>query len=220
MGWGIGSIGSILNDVTGVTSGARQSQKYALQSGAINNAYQKEFAQNAHQWEMQDFRNAGLNPVLSAGGSGTGASGGGVSAGTAASSGINPIETAIGAWNGIEQAQNTGADTKRKNAETLNTEADTLLKQADTDLKQVQYLKIQYENANTQEEKKEIMARIRLLNKQHEETEEKIKLLQRTSGPTSHKGGNINIPTIELGGSFDKGIYGRIGGKVGVEWDS
>lgn len=132
MGWGIGSIGSILNDITGVTSGARQSQKYALQSAQINNAYQKEFAQNAHQWEMQDLRNAGLNPVLSAGGSGTGASGGGVNSAVNAGSGIDPISTGIGAWQGMENAINTGADTNRKNAEINNVNQDTILKRWQT----------------------------------------------------------------------------------------
>lgn len=65
-----GSVGKIFNDITGVTNSAK-----------INNQYQKEFAQNAHQWEVKDLQSAGLNPILSAGGSGATASGGG-SAGT------------------------------------------------------------------------------------------------------------------------------------------
>lgn len=32
--------------------------------------YQKQMMQNAHQWEVEDLRKAGLNPILSAGGSG------------------------------------------------------------------------------------------------------------------------------------------------------
>lgn len=64
------SIGKIFNDVTGVTNSAK-----------VNNQYQKEFAKNAHQWEVEDLKKSGLNPILSAGGSGASASGGG-SAGT------------------------------------------------------------------------------------------------------------------------------------------
>lgn len=42
-------------------------------NAAINDAsiaFQREAAQNAHQWEVEDLRKAGLNPILSAGGSG------------------------------------------------------------------------------------------------------------------------------------------------------
>lgn len=123
----LSSVGGLLNDVTGATSAGQQSQKYAEKSAKLNNAYQKEFAKNAHQWEVEDLKKAGLNPVLSAN-SGASASGGGVSSGNVSNSGINPIETAIGAWNGYEQARNTGADTNRKNAEIDNIHADTLLK--------------------------------------------------------------------------------------------
>lgn len=46
--------------------------------------WERERAQNAHQWEVQDLRNAGLNPVLSAGGSGA------VTGGISAPSGFFP----------------------------------------------------------------------------------------------------------------------------------
>lgn len=41
-----------------------------------NLTFQREMAQNAHQYEVEDLRKAGLNPILSSGGSGASASGG------------------------------------------------------------------------------------------------------------------------------------------------
>ncbi len=62
------SIGSMLNNITGATSAAQ-----------LNNRYQKEFAQNAHQYETEDLEKAGLNRILSVNGGGASASGGGTS---------------------------------------------------------------------------------------------------------------------------------------------
>lgn len=85
-------IGSLINNVTGVTNSMAQAQKYALQNAAVNNQYQKEFAKNAHQWEMNDLMAAGLNPALTAtGGSGASASGGGSFGGGGGNAAGNPI---------------------------------------------------------------------------------------------------------------------------------
>lgn len=87
------SMGGLLNDITGATSSAALQQKYALQNAAINHAYQKEFAQNAHQWEMEDLKKAGLNPALTAtGGAGASASGGGSFGGGGGQSAMNPFD--------------------------------------------------------------------------------------------------------------------------------
>lgn len=50
----------------------RSSEKAAKRSIA----FQREMAKNAHQYEVEDLRKAGLNPILSAGGPGASASGG------------------------------------------------------------------------------------------------------------------------------------------------
>lgn len=84
--------GSFLNNITGASSAAKQSQKYALEQMAQSNAYQKEFAQNAHQWEIQDLKAAGLNPILSADGSGAIASGGQTGAGASNQAPISPLD--------------------------------------------------------------------------------------------------------------------------------
>lgn len=86
------SIGRILNNITGASSAASQSQKYALEQMTQSNAYQKEFAQNAHQWEVQDLIKSGLNPILSADDSGAIASGGQTGAGANNQAPISPLD--------------------------------------------------------------------------------------------------------------------------------
>lgn len=191
--------GGLLNDLTGATSAGKQSQKYALQSAQVNNAYQKEFAQNAHQWEVEDLKKAGLNPVLSAN-SGASASGGGVSSGSVTSAGFNPVETAIGAWNGYEQARNTGADTNRKNAEIDNIHADTLLKsyQQMSEIAKTGATKAERDLAKAKE--KEILKTIDAnLDKIKMETKFIRKQKEKM---TTTKGGNINLFGLKLGGEI------------------
>ena len=121
-------VGGFLNDITGATSAGAQSQKYALQSAQINNTYQNEFAQNAHQWEVEDLKKAGLNPILSAGGSGTSASGGGVASASETSAGLSPMDAltaGVNAYAGIQNARQIKANTENTNANTLLTKAKT-----------------------------------------------------------------------------------------------
>lgn len=124
----LSKIGTILNDITGATSAGKQSQKYAMDSAILNNKYQKEFAQNAHQWEVEDLKKAGLNPVLSAGGGGASASGGGVNSASVASAGEDPISLGIGAWNGVQSALKSSKEQELLEAQAKNTDADTQLK--------------------------------------------------------------------------------------------
>lgn len=96
--------------------------------------WERERATNAHQWEVQDLKDAGLNPILSAN---AGATTGGISAPIPDTSGISNAGTALmealrtkteTAKNGAETA-NIIADTQNKHVQKLNIEADTLLKE-------------------------------------------------------------------------------------------
>lgn len=107
------SIGGIINDITGVSNSASQSNKYSVQNAYLNNKFQKEFAQNGHQWEADDLEKAGLNRALTAtGGSGASASGGGSFGGSTGSSAGNPLDL----LNGIIGMRNQTSATKSQNA--------------------------------------------------------------------------------------------------------
>lgn len=70
--------GGIASSVIGSNSAkkaAKESQKASLLNTLIQTNWERERAQNAHQWEVADLEAAGLNPILSAGGSGAQTSG-------------------------------------------------------------------------------------------------------------------------------------------------
>lgn len=124
----LSGVGSVLNNITGATSAGAQSQRYAIASAQLNNAYQKEFAQHAHQWEVDDLQKAGLNPILSAGGNGTSASGGGVASATEQSAGLSLMDVigaGVSAYQGVQSA-------KQMKAQATNLDANTLLTKAKT----------------------------------------------------------------------------------------
>lgn len=120
------SIGSFFNDISGATSAAK-----------LNHQHQKEFAKNAHQWEVADLKKAGLNPILSAGGSGASASGGG--SGNQASLGVtdmaNSATNLIGTLSGKEK---NDADIKNTNADTAGKliENDLITPKAEAQIKE------------------------------------------------------------------------------------
>lgn len=114
-------------------------QKYALESMAKQFAYEKQAAQSAHQWEIADLEKAGLNPILSAGGSGASADVGL----TSGSTGGSGLPGAIGSANGniMDLINAVGSASKlsaelgllksqqnKTDAETKNTDMDTGIK--------------------------------------------------------------------------------------------
>lgn len=182
----LSSFGGFINDLTGATSAGAQSQRYALESAQSNNTYQKEFAKNAHQWEVEDFKKAGLNPILSAGGSGASASGGGVASGAVTGGGsatISPMDAlgaGVSAYQGIQNA-------KQMKAQTANLDANTLLTKAKT---QMQMLDFAIKSGAS----KDIIAKYKA---DLELTQEQV---------TKLKGGAITgLTGTELGGKISKG---------------
>lgn len=93
-------------------------------------SWERERAKNAHQWEVEDLKAAGLNPILSAGGDG--ATTGGISAPMPDRSGI------ASAGAGFVEALNTAADTTKLKAETAQSGAQTANLNADTKNKTVE----------------------------------------------------------------------------------
>lgn len=149
----LSSVGGILNNVTGATSSAKDQLRNQEKLNKMSYEQQKEFAQNAHQWEMEDLKKAGLNPALTMGTGGGATAGGAGGAGTASSgssSGIDLINSAVSAYTAKSnkdkiQAEigNLGEDTvqkaltnnliqkygdKEKNIQLANIAQDTALK--------------------------------------------------------------------------------------------
>lgn len=104
--------------------GAKQAGEDAKKATAAQIAWERERAQNAHQWEVKDLQAAGLNPILSAGGSG--AVTGGISAPMPDRSGYTTAGTAIiDAINSAYGAARTNAEIGKTGAETANITQDT-----------------------------------------------------------------------------------------------
>lgn len=106
-------------------------QKQASAANAANDkqiAWQREAMQNRHQWEVDDLRKAGLNPILSANaGASTGGAGFHPSVPDYMSAYQNAVGNAVNALKGLAEIEQTEANTKvadatvhRINQETRN----------------------------------------------------------------------------------------------------
>lgn len=101
------SIGDIFNDLTGASSAAK-----------YNTQVNKEFAQNAHQWEVEDLKKAGLNPILSANGATAGSIAGKSGNMTQANTGISDI---MNSASGIAKTiSDMDLNTSQENVNTAN----------------------------------------------------------------------------------------------------
>lgn len=109
-------LSDVVGGALGFLGGKETSRNNARnqQNFEANLAFQKETAKNAHQWEVNDLKKAGLNPILSA----TGGSGAKASGGSSLPDKQNKVATAIQMKNAVSQTKLLDAQTRKTDAET------------------------------------------------------------------------------------------------------
>lgn len=119
------AIGGAINEVTGATNSANTQYRNQMKLQKDAQKFAKWQMENAHQLEVQDLENAGINPIMSAGGNGAtaGVTEGSASAGSASMDPISAIGNFVGMLNSSKmtkaQVENLEADNTVKNAEAL-----------------------------------------------------------------------------------------------------
>ena len=123
---GMGFDFDIGSAIGGIAS-SYMSGKAAKKAAQMQIAWERERAQNAHQWEVADLKAAGLNPILSAGGQG------------AMTSAINPPMPDYSGISGISSASSaakqarTAEKAQKKDAELKDAEIEAVKAKAELD---------------------------------------------------------------------------------------
>lgn len=118
-------IAAAIQGTAGIASSA-MSAAASKKIARMQIAWEKQKAQNAHQWEVEDLKAAGLNPILSADNSG------------AQAGSINPPMPDFNGMRDVGQALATSAEIAKTKQETKNAEETAQNIAADTELKQAQ----------------------------------------------------------------------------------
>lgn len=156
-------------------------------------AFSREQMQNAHQWEVADLRAAGLNPILSAGGSG--AKGGSVSQPRT----VSKMNSVLASLQAAENIELTRAQVKESSAKAMLLDQQAITEQdkqfdtaASTALKKSQQKKVM-------EEAKKISASAFIEDKKREGLETIEGFLMDMLKPTTAKQYNRELQNLRTG---------------------
>lgn len=158
-----GAIGAAAGSAIGGMASSAISAEAAKEMQKRQIEWERERATNAHQWEVQDLKAAGLNPILSAGGQG--ATTGGISAPQVDTSGIQKAGEAIGT--ALQYSMNK----KKNDAEIDKILSDISIQDEQKDLIKAQTLKE--------------LAQEKLITKQQAETAANAMLKTEQAGKTA-----------------------------------